>query len=288
MIKPDVTPFFHEPSSSWSYIVTAPGDNQCIVIDPVLDFDGPRARTGTAFADRLVAHIRERGLTLAWVLETHAHADRFSSAPHLVKALGGQIGIGANITRVQETWNGILNLSGPDAFSTDSFDRLLADGEELKVGPLTLRVMHTPGHTPADSTYVVGDAAFIGDTMFMSDYGSARVDFPDGDARALYRSIHRILELPRETRLFLCHDYLTETRKEHRSEISVADQRAQNIHVHDGIDEATFVAAREARDKTLSFPKLLLFAVPFNLHGGRPATAEPNGTSYIKMPLNRF
>jgi glyoxylase-like metal-dependent hydrolase (beta-lactamase superfamily II) len=287
---PEITvmPFFHAASSSISYVVSAPGHMSCLVIDPVLDFDGPRAHTSTEFADKIIDHIRDQGLALDWVLETHAHADRLSAAPYLKAKLGGRIAIGSEIARVQKTWNDILGLSGAAAFTTAAFDRLLAEGEELAVGPMTVRVLHTPGHTPADATYVIGDAAFVGDTLFMPDYGTARADFPDGDARQLYRSIHRILDLPKETRLFLCHDYLTETRQTHSFETSIAAERSSNIHVHDGIDENAFVAMREKRDMTLNFPALLLYAVPFNLAGGRPPAPEANGTTYLKVPFDRF
>ena len=285
---PRITPFFHAASSSCSYIVNVPGDPACVVIDPVLDCETARARTDTAFADGLIARIREQKLELSWVLETHAHADRLSAGAYLTKILGGRIGIGAGIEQVQETWNGILDLSGDDRFMPDSFDGRFHDGETITAGALSIRVMHTPGHTPADVTYVIGDTAFIGDTLFMSDYGTARVDFPGGNGRELYRSVQRIFALGDATRLCFCHDYLTETRKEHQSETTVAVARRANIHIHDGVSEADFVKMREARDKTLDFPKMLLLAVPFNLHGGRPPPPAPNGTSYIKVPLNRF
>ncbi len=285
---PRITPFFHAPSSSYSYVVNAPDDTACVVIDPVLDCETARARTNTTFADSLIAHIRDQKLELAWVLETHAHADRLSAGAYITEKLGGRIGIGAGIEQVQETWNTILDLSGPDRFIPDAFDGRFHDGDTIDVGALSIRVMHTPGHTPAAITYVVGDAAFIGDTLFMPDYGTARVDFPGGNGRELYRSIQRIFALGDGTRLCFCHDYLTETRKEHHSEITVAESRRDNIHIHDGISEADFVAMREARDKTLDFPKMLLLAVPFNLHGGRPPPPAPNGTSYIKVPFNRF
>lgn len=287
-LSPHVAPYFHADSSSWSYIVTAPGGSDCVVIDPVLDCDGARAHTGTTFADTLIGEIRSRGLTVAWILETHAHADRMSAAPYIRDALGGRIGIGSGIVGVQETWNGILGHGAGDRFDTGAFDDLFDDGAEITVGALSIRVMHTPGHTPADATYVVGDAAFIGDTLFAPDYGTGRVDFPGGNAHALYRSIQRIYALGDTTRLFLCHDYLTDTRDTHRCEITVAEQKRDNIHIHDGVDEDAFAELREGRDKKLDFPKLLLLAVPFNLRGGRPPPAEANGTSYIKVPLNRF
>jgi len=285
---PEITPFFPETSSSYSYVVNATGDNTCVLIDPVLDCDGARARTSTAFADSLIAHIRDRKLSVAWVLETHAHADRLSAGAYLAEKLGARIGIGAAIKQVQETWNGILDLSGRDRFTPDAFDGHFAEGETLDAGALSIRVMHTPGHTPADITYVIGDHAFIGDTLFMSDYGTARVDFPSGDGRELYRSIQRIFTLGDSTRLHFCHDYLTKTRDTHQSATTVAEARRDNIHIHDGVSEDDFVKMREARDKTLDFPKMLLLAVPFNLYGGRPPPPADNGTSYIKLPFNRF
>jgi glyoxylase-like metal-dependent hydrolase (beta-lactamase superfamily II) len=288
--KAEITPFFHEQSSSWSYVVSAAGavGAPCAVIDPVLDFDGPRAHTSTTFADTIISHIRDKGLRLERVLETHAHADRLSAAPYLKQQLGGRIGIGAAIGKVQDRWNQILNLSGAGAFSTAAFDDLWDDGAVIALGPLALRVWHTPGHTPADATYLLGDAAFIGDTLFMPDYGTARVDFPDGDATQLYRTIRRILDLPGDTRLYLCHDYLTETRQTHSAFATVADERRDNIHARDGVSKADFTAMRVARDKTLNFPALLLYAVPFNLAGGRAQPAEGNGKTYLKVPFDYF
>jgi len=285
---PEITPFFHEPSSSYSYVVNAPGDDKCVVIDPVLDCDGARARTSTGFADELIAHIHQRKLSVALVLETHAHADRLSAGAYLAEKLGARIGIGAAIKQVQETWNDILDLSGPDRFTPDAFDGHFAEGEVINAGALSIHVMHTPGHTPADVTYVIGENAFIGDTLFMSDYGTARVDFPSGNGRELYRSIQRIFALSDSTRLHFCHDYLTRTRDTHQSETTVVEARRNNVHIHDGVSEDGFVTMREARDKTLDFPKMLLLAVPFNLYGGRPPPPAANGTSYIKLPLNRF
>ena len=288
MLRPHVTGFLHEPSASISYIVHAEGERDCAVIDPVLDFDPRAIRTSVEFADELIRHVRERGLTVSWILETHAHADRLSAAAYVKSHVGGKIAISSRIGEVQKTWNGILNLAGSQLLDEAAFDKLLTDGDTLDLGSARVKVMHTPGHTPADATYLVGDAAFIGDTMFMPDYGTARADFPGGSAADLYRSIQRILALPPDTRLFLCHDYLTATRSEHRWETSVRSQREQNIHLKPGISEEAFVEFREARDRTLSLPALLLFAIQFNLRGGEAPPREENGVSYLKVPLNRF
>ena len=288
MDKPKVTGFFHEPSGSITYVVHADGATECAVIDPVLDFDVRAMRTATTAAERIVSFVRDNGLETVWILETHAHADRLSAAPFIKAELGGRIAIAARIGEVQQTWNEILHLSEAMRLETAAFDHLFEDGETFAIGPLSGSIMHTPGHTPADLTYVIGDAAFIGDTMFMPDYGTARADFPGGSATDLYRSIRRILSLPPETRIYLCHDYLTETRKEHRWETTVAEQREGNIHIRDGIGEQDYVAMRLARDKTLPVPALLLPAIQINLRAGHPPPEEQNGVSYLKMPFNRF
>ncbi len=283
--KPKVTGFFDPATSTVSYVVADPRSKAAAIIDPVLDFDPKAARTGTASADRLIAHVRERGLEMEWLLETHAHADHLTAAPYLKDRLGGRIAIGAHIATVQRTFKRIFN-AGPE-FSTDGsqFDHLFHDGDAFRVGGLPGRALHTPGHTPACLTYLIGDAAFVGDTLFMPDYGTARCDFPGGDARVLFRSIRRILSLPPQTRLFMCHDYRPGGR-EPRWETTVAEQRAANIHVHDGVDEEAFVALRTARDRTLEMPALILPAVQVNMRAGRLPPPEDNGVSYLKLPVN--
>lgn len=286
-MTPHVTAFFDEATYTVSYVVREPDGPHAAIIDSVLDFDPKSGRTSTASADRIIAFVREHGLTIDWILETHAHADHLSAAPYLKAALGGRIGIGEHITEVQQIFKKIFNLE--KTFNTDGaqFDHLFREGEEFRIGGMTARVMHTPGHTPADVTYVIGDAAFVGDTLFMPDYGTARADFPGGDARRLYRSIRRLLEeLPPETRLFLCHDYKAPGRDHYAWETTVAEERAHNLHVHDGVSEEEFVAMRTARDKTLAMPLLLLPSVQVNIRAGQLPPPEDNGVSYLKIPVN--
>lgn len=286
-MTPHVTAFFDEATYTVSYVVREPDGPRAAIIDSVLDFDPKSGRTSTASADRIIAFVREHGLTVDWILETHAHADHLSAAPYLKAALGGRIGIGEHITEVQQIFKKIFNLE--KTFNTDGaqFDHLFREGEEFRIGGMTARVMHTPGHTPADVTYVIGDAAFVGDTLFMPDYGTARADFPGGDARRLYRSIRRLLEeLPPETRLFLCHDYKASGRDHYAWETTVAEERAHNLHVHDGVSEEEFVAMRTARDKTLAMPVLLLPSVQVNIRAGQLLPPEDNGVSYLKIPVN--
>lgn len=286
-MTPHVTAFFDEATYTVSYVVREPDGPHAAIIDSVLDFDPKSGRTSTASADRIIAFVREHGLTIDWILETHAHADHLSAAPYLKAALGGRIGIGEHITEVQQIFKKIFNLE--KTFNTDGaqFDHLFREGEEFRIGGMTARVMHTPGHTPADVTYVIGDAAFVGDTLFMPDYGTARADFPGGDARRLYRSIRRLLEeLPPETRLFLCHDYKAPGRDHYAWETTVAEERAHNLHVHDGVSEEAFVAMRTARDKTLAMPVLLLPSVQVNIRAGQLPPPEDNGVSYLKIPVN--
>lgn len=280
--------FFHEPTFTISYVVVDVETMHCAIIDPVLDFDASNGRIGTEFSERIVKFVREKQYIVDWILETHAHADHLSSAVYLQRMLGGKIAIGEHITRVQEVFGGLFNL-GPD-FARDGsdFDYLLRDEEKIALGDAEIRVMHTPGHTPACVTYVIGDAAFVGDTLFMPDYGTARCDFPGGDAHALYQSIRRILSLPQSTRLFLCHDYLPAGRNEYRWEVTVADQRHSNVHIHDGVEEFEFVALRKTRDAQLPVPKLLLPSVQVNIRGGKLPTPENNGVSYLKIPLNKL
>ena len=286
-MTPHVTAFFDEATYTVSYVVREPDGPHAAIIDSVLDFDPKSGRTSTASADRIIAFVSEHGLTIDWILETHAHADHLSAAPYLKAALGGRIGIGEHITEVQQIFKKIFNLE--KTFNTDGaqFDHLFREGEEFRIGGMTARVMHTPGHTPADVTYVIGDAAFVGDTLFMPDYGTARADFPGGDARQLYRSIRRLLEeLPPETRLFLCHDYKAPGRDHYAWETTVAEERAHNLHVHDGVSEEAFVAMRTARDKTLAMPVLLLPSVQVNIRAGQLPPPEDNGVSYLKIPVN--
>jgi glyoxylase-like metal-dependent hydrolase (beta-lactamase superfamily II) len=286
MTNPNVTAFFDEPTFTVSYVVADPDTKACAVVDSVLDYDPASGRTNTGSADEIVAFIRDRGLTLEWILETHVHADHMSAAPYLQKTLGGKIAIGAEIRTVQTVFGKIFNEGTEFQRDGSQFDKLLVDGDTLRIGNMEARAMHTPGHTPACMTYVVGDAAFVGDTMFMPDYGTARADFPGGDARTLFRSIKKVLSLPPETRLFMCHDYKAPGRDEYRWETSVAEERAHNIHVHDGISEDEFVAMREARDATLDMPRLILPSIQINMRAGQLPEPEDNGLRYIKIPLN--
>lgn len=276
--------FFDEPTNTISYLVADPVSGEAAVIDPVLDFDLASGEADVRSADRIVATAAERGWRIAIVLETHAHADHLSAAPYIKAITGAVIGIGEHIRDVQKIFRPVFAL---DDLKTDGsdFDRLFADGERFKIGTLDVEVMHVPGHTPADVAYLIGDAAFVGDTLFMPDYGTARADFPGGDARQLYRSIRRVLSLPEEIRLFLCHDYKAPGRNDYRWETSVSEQRRASVHVHDGITEDEFVAMREARDATLAVPKLLLPAIQVNVRAGRFPEAEANGVRYLKIPI---
>lgn len=282
---PRVTAFFDEGTYTVTYVVRDPGGTACAVIDPVLDYDPKSGRTATRSADRVIDHVREHGLEVHWILETHVHADHLTGAPYLREALGGRVAIGARVTAVQETFGTLFNVEPSFARDGSQFDRLLSDGDRLSVGALTVEVMETPGHTPACLTYVVGDAAFVGDTLFMPDFGSARCDFPGGDARQLYRSVKRILALPPETRLFMCHDYAPGGR-DYAWETTVAEERRANIHLRDGIDEDSFVSMRTERDKQLAMPVLLLPSVQVNMRAGAFPPAEDNGVSYLKLPLD--
>ncbi len=277
--------FFDPATHTVSYIVADPATKAAAIIDPVMDYDPCAGRTSTVSMARLLDHLRAEGFSLQWVLETHVHADHVSAGYALRAATGAKIGIGARIVDVQETFAKLFNLKG---FATDGrqFDRLFADGETFTIGTLTVRVIHTPGHTPACVTYLIGDAAFIGDTMFMPDYGSARVDFPGGCASTLYQSARKILALPEETRVFCCHDYKAEGRDEFAWETTVGRQRDANLHLHDGIDEQAFVAMRTARDKTLKAPLLLMPSIQINIRAGELPPAEDNGIAYVKVPLN--
>lgn len=285
LAAPDVTGFFDAQTNTISYVVADPATKACAIIDSVLDFDYPAGRTGTSAADAIIAFVRHQGLTLDWLIETHVHADHLSAAPYLQQKLGGKIGIGEHIRTVQTTFGTIFNETAQFHRDGSQFDHLFRDGETYRIGGLTGTALHTPGHTPACMTHVIGDAAFVGDTIFMPDGGSARADFPGGDARTLYRSMRRILALPPETRLFMCHDYGPNGR-DIRWETTVAAERAENIHVHDGMTEDAFVALREARDRTLGMPRLILPALQVNMRAGHLPPAEDNGTAYLKIPLN--
>jgi glyoxylase-like metal-dependent hydrolase (beta-lactamase superfamily II) len=284
-VKPDVTAFFDAPTNTISYVVKDPGSNACAVVDSVMDIDYAAGRITYDSADAIIAHIRDRGLTLEWLIETHVHADHLSAAPYIQGKLGGKIGIGEQITVVQEVFGKVFNEGTEFRRDGSQFDRLFKDGDSYMIGGMRACALHTPGHTPACMTHVIGDAAFVGDTLFMPDGGSARADFPGGDARTLFRSMRRILELPPQTRLFMCHDYGPNGR-EIRWESTVADERAHNIHVRDGMSEDAFVAMREARDRTLGMPRLILPSLQVNMRAGALPPAEPNGRVFLKLPVN--
>lgn len=288
MQSPVVTTFFDEPTSNACHVVADPGGTACAIIDSVMDFDPPGGRTGTDAADRVIDHVRAEGLTVEWILETHIHADHLTAAPYLQSQLGGRTGIGARVVEVQRYFGSLFNVG--DDFKPDGsqFDHLFADGETFSIGGLQATVLATPGHTPACSAYHIGDAVFVGDTLFMPDAGTARCDFPGGDARTLYRSIQRILALPAETRVFVNHDYGTADRPDVAWETTVGDQHHGNIHVGRGRSEDDYVALREARDKTLPVPRLILPAIQVNMRAGRLPPPEENGRSYLKIPINAF
>lgn len=280
-----ITPFFHKPSSTFSYVVADPVTRHAAVIDPVLDYDAAAGRTGTGSADGIIARLRSEKLTLDWILETHAHADHLSAAQHLKKQLGGRIGIGEGIRKVQATFKALYNLGADYVADGRQFDHLFKDAETFAIGDLKACVMAVAGHTSDSVAYVIGDAAFVGDTLFMPDSGTARCDFPGGDAGILYDSIRKILALPESTRLFMCHDYAPGGR-EYKHETTVADEKRANIHVHDGVSRDDFIALRSTRDKTLNVPALLLPAVQVNIRAGLLPDPEVNGVSYLKIPMN--
>lgn len=284
-MNPLVKGFFDPATWTVSYVVYEKEGASCAIVDSVLDYDPKSGRTRTASADRLAAFVQEKQLTVQWILETHAHADHLSAAHYLRKKLGGRIAIGAAITQVQDVFKRIFNLEAEFRPDGHQFDHLLKDGETFFIGALTAQAMAVPGHTPACMAYQVGDAVFVGDTLFMPDVGTARCDFPGGSAPALYQSVRRLLALPGDTRLFMCHDYPPAGR-EVAWETTVAAQRAGNIHVHDGVSEADFVRMRAARDATLDMPVLILPAVQVNIRAGEMPPAEANGVAYLKIPLN--
>jgi glyoxylase-like metal-dependent hydrolase (beta-lactamase superfamily II) len=283
--KAEVTAFFDEATNTVTYVVKDPDSKACAIIDSVMDIDYAAGRIAYESADKIIAFVRAHGLQLEWLIETHVHADHLSAAPYIQAKLGGKIGIGDRITVVQETFGKIFNEGTEFQRDGSQFDRLFADGDTYTIGGMTAFAMHTPGHTPACMTHVIGDAAFVGDTLFMPDGGSARADFPGGDAHTLYRSIKRVLSLPSETRLFMCHDYGPNGR-EIRWETTVAEQRACNIHVHDGISEDEFVETREARDKTLAMPQLIIPSLQVNMKAGELPKPDESGKRFLKVPLD--
>ena len=286
-VQPEVTPFFDEPTNTLSYVVKDPASTACAVIDCVMDLDYASGSISFAGADRIIDFIRAQSLELEWILETHVHADHLSASAYIQKHLGGKIAIGAGISIVQETFGQVFNAGPEFARDGSQFDRLLADGDSLQIGQMRCSAMHTPGHTPACMTYLLGDAVFVGDTLFMPDGGTARVDFPGGDAATLYSSIGRILALPGDMRIFVCHDYLPDGRElEYQS--SVTAQLESNIHVNRGIAESTFIEMREARDATLGMPTLILPSLQVNMRGGRMPPTEDSGQLFFKLPINAF
>ena len=284
-VKPSVTAFFDAATNTISYVVKDPGSNACAVVDSVMDIDYAAGRITHESADAIIAHIKAHGLLLDWVIETHVHADHLSAAPYIQGQLGGKIGIGEKITVVQDVFGKVFNEGTEFRRDGSQFDRLFKDGDTYAIGGMTALALHTPGHTPACMTHVIGDAAFVGDTLFMPDGGSARADFPGGDARTLFRSIRRVLALPLQTRLFMCHDYAPNGRAI-TWETTVAEERADNIHARDGVTEDEFVAMREARDRTLGMPRLILPSLQVTMRAGALPPADADGRVFLKLPVN--
>ncbi len=285
MFKPNVSAFFDEATFTITYVVSDPDTGHAVIIDPVLDFDPASGRTSTNSADEVIAHVQGNNLEVDWILETHVHADHLSGAPYIKENLGGTTAIGAEVTAVQETFKGVFNLKDVQADGSQ-FDHLIADGESFRVGNMDARAIATPGHTPACVTFVIGDSAYVGDTLFMPDFGSARTDFPGGSAAQLYDSIQKILALPDDTRLFMCHDYKAPGRDVYAWETTVAEQRAKNIHINDKVSKDEFVAMREGRDAQLGMPKLILPSLQINLRAGQLPDPEDNDIRYLKLPIN--
>jgi len=282
---PHVTAFFDQDTNTISYVVQDPNSTASVVFDSVMDIDYAAGRIAYRSADLLIDHMQRHGLSLEWLIETHAHADHLSAAPYIQGKLGGKIGIGEHITIVQDVFGKVFNEGTEFRRDGSQFDHLFKDGDSYEIGTMTAHVMHTPGHTPACTTHVIGNAAFVGDTLFMPDGGTARADFPGGDARQLYRSIQRVLALPPQTRLFMCHDYGPNGR-DIRWETTVADERAHNIHVRDGVTEDAFVALRETRDKTLGMPKLIIPSLQVNIRAGHLPEPDASGKRFLKVPVN--
>lgn len=284
--KPEVISFFDEPTNTVTYIVVDPETKACAIIDSVLDYSPNSGRTTTESADEVIAFIESGKLKTEWILETHAHADHFSAAPYLQSKLGGTIAIGAHIPDIQKVFGGLFNED--EGFKRDGsqFGKLFDDGEKFKIGSLEADVIYVPGHTPACIAYHIGDSVFVGDTLFMPDYGSARCDFPGGDAGTLYDSVHKLYELPDETRMYLCHDYKAKGRDHYMWETTIGDQKANNIHLNTSVSRDEFITMRTARDKTLDMPKLILPSIQINMRAGELPEPEENGTRYLKIPLN--
>ena len=285
-LRPSIAGFFDEATNTVSYVVHDPATNDAAIIDSVLDYEAASGRTSHGSADRIVEYVTSNNLQVTWLIETHAHADHISAAPYLQERLGGKLAIGREIIRVQEVFGKLFNAGTDFERDGSQFDKLFEDGEVFKVGEIEGIALHVPGHTPADMAFIIGDAAFVGDTIFMPDFGTARADFPGGDAHQLYRSIRRLLSLPDETRLFLCHDYKAPGRDEYAWETTVKQQREENVHVKDGVSEEEFVEMRTTRDKTLAMPNLIMPSVQVNIRGGHLPEPEDNGVSYIKIPVN--
>lgn len=287
-MKPVVKTFFDEPTFTFSYVVSDPETKRCAIIDSVLDFDYAAGKTDTASADQIVAYVQSEALSVDWIIETHVHADHISAAPYLKEKLGGQLSIGEHITTVQNVFGKAFNEGTQFHRDGSQFDHLFQDEERFNIGNIEARAMHTPGHTPACMSYLIGDALFVGDTLFMPDYGTARCDFPGGDAHTLYVSIQKIFALPDETRMFMCHDYKAPGRDHYLNETTVGEERLHNIHVGEGKCEKEFIKMREERDATLSMPRLILPSVQVNMRAGHMPEPEDNGQSYLKVPLNLF
>ncbi len=286
-VQPLVTAFFDEPTNTISYVVQDPTSNKCAVVDSVMDIDYAAGRISYGGADQIIKFIKDNELDLEWLIETHVHADHLSGAPYIQGKLGGKLGIGENITIVQDVFGKVFNEGTEFQRDGSQFDQLFTDGDSYQIGNLTAYVMHTPGHTPACMTHTIGNAAFVGDTLFMPDGGSARADFPGGDARTLYRSVKRVLQLPDETRLFMCHDYGPNGR-DIQWETSVAEERDHNIHVKDGISEDEFVQMREERDASLDMPKLIIPSLQVNMRAGKMPPADEQGDVFFKVPVNKL
>ena len=285
-LRPSIAGFFDEATYTISYVVHDPATGEAVIIDSVLDYEAASGRTSHGSADRIIEYIDKSNLKVNWLIETHAHADHISAAPYLQDKLGGQLAIGAEIIRVQDVFGKLFNAGTDFKRDGSQFDHLFTDGETFSLGGIEGVALHVPGHTPADMAFIIGDAAFVGDTIFMPDFGTARADFPGGDAHQLFHSIRRLLSLPEEARLFLCHDYKAPGRDEFAWESTVGQQRRENVHVRDGVSEDEFVEMRTSRDKTLAMPNLIMPSVQVNIRGGRLPDPEGNGVSYIKIPVN--